>query len=110
MPTEWEFAGLLVQPELAFDETELGRRYQPPMRHANAVQRAVEIGVPEIEEVEELGEAWGEVVVLPDIALQKLRMIRQPVKDFRRGQREPLDLAKEGSVHGFVPCCQSFSV
>jgi hypothetical protein len=99
---------LSVQTELALDEAELRRRDQPPMCDANAVQRAVEIGVPEIEEVEELGEARGEVVVLPDIALQKLRVIRQAIENFRRGQREPLDLAKEGSVHGFVPCWSVF--
>ena len=100
-----------MQPELALDEAELCRRDQPPVRHANAEERAVEIGVPEIEEVEELGEARGEVVVLPDIALQQLRVVRQPVEDFRRGQLEPLDLAKEGRVHGVMrPAVQPFSV
>ena len=74
-----------MQPELALDEAELCRRDQPAVRHANAEERAVEIGVPEIEEVEELGEVRGEVVVLPDIALQQLRVVRQPVEDFRRG-------------------------
>ena len=63
----------LVQPELARDEAELGRRDQAPMHHANAIERAVEIGRPEIEEVGELGKARREVVVLPDIALQQLR-------------------------------------
>ena len=61
-----------MQPELAFDKAELGGRDQSPVRHANAVERAVEIGVPEAEEVGELGKARGEIVILPDIALQEL--------------------------------------
>src|SRR5262245_57815179 len=69
----------LMQPEFAFDKAEVGGRNQPTVRHANAVERAVEIGVPEAEEIGELGEARGEIVVLPDIALQKPRIIRQTV-------------------------------
>src|SRR5437867_384914 len=88
-----------MQAELAFDEAELRRRDQPPVRHANAIERAVEIRVPEIEEVSELGEAGREVVVLPDIALQQLGVVRKPVEDLGRGEREALDLAKERSVH-----------
>jgi hypothetical protein len=81
--------------ELAIDEAELARRDQPTVRNANAVQRAVEISVPKIEKVDELWEAGREVVVLPDIALQKLGMIWEAIEDLRGGEGEALELANE---------------
>jgi hypothetical protein len=51
-----------MQAKLALDEAELGRRDEPAVRHADAVERAVEIGVPEIEEVGELWKARREIV------------------------------------------------
>src|SRR5688572_10437417 len=78
------------------------------MRHQHAVERAVEIGLPEIEKVDELGETRREVVVLPDIALQQLGMIGQAIKNLGRGQREPLDLTFEGGVGHGSPAISRF--
>src|SRR5688572_12241768 len=64
-----------VQPQFTFDEAELGRSDQPPMCHANAKQPPVEIGAPEVEKIRELRKAGGEIVILPEIALQKLWMV-----------------------------------
>src|SRR5262245_45039463 len=89
----------LMEQELAIHEAEVTRRDQSPVRDSNAVERAVEIGIPEVEKVDEFGEARREVVVLPDIALQKLGMVGQAVEYFCCGQREALELASEGSVH-----------
>src|SRR5262245_27487176 len=105
-----EIGCALVQPELAFDKAEFGGRDQPPVRHANAVERAVEIGVPEAEEIGELGKARGEIVILPDIALQEPRIVRQTVEDLRGCQREAVDLAKEGAVHRLIVPALSFLV
>src|SRR5262245_56322256 len=87
-----------MQPELAADEAELRGRDQPAMRHSHAIERAVEIGLPKIEELDELGKARREIVILPDVALQQHLMIRKAVDDLRRGQRKSLDLAKESRV------------
>ena len=87
-----------MQPEHAVDEVELGRRDQPAMRHPHAIERAVKIGLPEIEKVDELGKARREIVVLPDIALQQRLMIRKAVDDFRRGQSEAFELTTESRV------------
>ena len=96
-----------MQAEFAGHEAELGRLDQPPMRDQHAVERAVEIAIPEIEEVDELREARRDIVILPDIALKQLGVIWQAVEDLRRGQREPLDLPEEVGVgHGPL---QSFS-
>jgi hypothetical protein len=67
--------------------------------NANAIKRAVEIGGPEIEKIGELRKARRQIVILPDIALQQSRVIGEAVKDFRRGERKALDLAKQGGVH-----------
>src|SRR6185312_1052582 len=88
-----------MQAELALDEAEFGWRDEPAMRHANAVERTIEIGVPEIEEVGQSGEARRDVVVLPYVALQELGVVGKAVEDLRRGEREALDLPKEGSIH-----------
>jgi hypothetical protein len=85
-----------MQAELAFDKAELGRSDQPAMGDADAVERALQISRPEIEKVSELGEARREIVILPDIALQKLRMVGKAIEDLGGGQREAFDLA-EGS-------------
>jgi hypothetical protein len=89
-----------VQTELALDEAELRRRDQLSDVRRECGQRAVEIGVPEIE-VEELGKRRrGQSC---QIALQSFS---DPASDreFPPWSARTLDLAKEGSVHGFVPC------
>ena len=92
-----------MQPELAVDEIELGRRDQAAMRDPHAIERAVEIGRPEIEEVDELGKARRKIVVLPDIALQQPLMVWKAVEDLGGRQRKALDLAKEGRVGMAIP-------
>jgi len=71
------------------------------MRDEHAVKRAVEMRAPEIQKVGELGEARRKIVILPEIALQKLRMVRQSVENFRRRERVPLQPVLERRVcHG----------
>src|SRR6476659_2005259 len=90
-----------MQAELAVDEVEFRWRDQPAMRHAHAIERAVEVCLPELEEVGELGKARRHIIVLPDIALEQRLMIRKAVDNLSRGQRKSLDLAKESRVdHG----------
>src|SRR5262245_31093216 len=97
-----------MQPELAVDEVELGRRDQPAMRDAHTVERAVKIGFPEIEKAGELGKARREIVVLPDIALQQHLMIRKAVDDLRRSEREAFELSSESRVGHGPPACLLF--
>ena len=77
-----------MQAKLARDEAEFRRRDQAPMRDPHSVKRPVEIGAPEAEKIRELRKARDKVVVLPKIALQQFGVVRQAVKDFRRGERE----------------------
>ena len=92
------------------DEVELGRRDQPAMSDAHAIERAVEIGLPEPEEVGKLGKERRHIVVLPDIAPQQHLMVRQAVDNFSCGQRESFDLAKESRVDHENPCPYCFGL
>src|SRR5687767_3262623 len=94
-----------MQAKLAFDEGELGRRDQPPMRDPDTIERAVEIGGPEVQKIRKLGKARREIVILPDIALEEARMVRDAIEDLGRGEGEALDLALEGMVGHGGPAC-----
>ncbi len=70
------------------------------MSDAHPIERSIKIGSPEIQEIDELREVRREVVVLPDVALQQSRIVRQAVYDLRRGEGEPFDLNRAGSGIG----------
>ena len=59
------------------------------------MQRPFQLAPPEIEEPQELWKARKQVIVLPDIDLQKARMIRQAIENFRRGEPVSLNLLTE---------------
>ena len=56
------------------------------------VEFAFELGGPEVEEFAEDREGWGDVEVLPDIGLQKARVIGQVIEDFGGGEAIVLQL------------------
>src|SRR5262245_52466878 len=87
-----------VQPELAIDEPKLLWRDEPPMGDAHPVERSVKIGFPEIQEMQKLREFGSEVEVLPDIALQQSRVVRQSVEDLCSGQRKSFELVQQGGL------------
>ena len=70
-----------MQPELAIDEAKLLRRNKPPMSDAHPVKWPIEIGFPEIQEIQEFRKLGGNIEVLPDIALQESRVIGPTVED-----------------------------
>ena len=49
------------------------------MGDAHPIERPIKIGRPETQETDEFWEVWREVIVLPDIALQQSRIVRQAV-------------------------------
>jgi hypothetical protein len=83
-----------VQPEFALDKPKLLRRDEAPMRDTYAVERPIKIRSPVIEEIDELRKIRGNIVVLPDVALEQPREVRQAIKDFRRGEGKALELAQ----------------
>ena len=84
-----------VQAEFAVDRFDLGGLDQPRMRHGHRMQRSLELLQPEIEEFVELGKFRTQIVLLPDIGLQKPRMIRPAIEDVGRGQPVALELTAE---------------
>ncbi len=61
----------------------------------DGVKRAFEFPLPELQEIDEDREPRGEVVFLPDIALQKPRMIGHAVNDGGGGKAVALELTDE---------------
>ncbi len=81
-----------MQPEDAVDGAKLRWLNQPGMRHGHREQGTVELLLPKGEEILQRREFWKQIVILPDIGLQKRTMIRHPIKDPRRRQPVPQDL------------------
>jgi hypothetical protein len=61
------------------DHAQLRRTDQRFMGDPYLRQLAVEIGRPEIEELDQLGELRRQIVVLPDEGLQQCRIVRQRI-------------------------------
>ena len=81
--------------ELGADEAQFRRTDQSGMGDPDAEQFAIKLRVPEIQEGFQLWKAWSVVVLLPDVALQKLRIIRQAIQNFRGRQAEASKLGAE---------------
>ena len=60
---------LSVHAKLVTGHPQLCRRDEPLVRHRHAIQFAVEIARPEIEEMLEPREARMDIVLLPDVGL-----------------------------------------
>jgi hypothetical protein len=58
-----------MKPELAFDESELGRCDQPLVGNPDPVERAIEVSSRKIQEIDKLRKVRRQVVVLPNIGL-----------------------------------------
>ena len=59
------------------------------------MQRALELLLPELQKLVQLGEFGKQIVGLPEIGLQQPAMIGTPIQDVRRGQAVTLDLLDE---------------
>src|SRR5262249_9115024 len=93
-----------VQSELALDEVELLQHDEPPAGNTQTVERPIEIGDPVVQEVHELRELRGQVVILPDVALQQSWVVWQSIQDFCRGQGESFELTQKGCLRHGRPC------
>src|SRR3954447_5651189 len=69
------------------------------MRDADRVERTLELAVPELQKASQGREIGSEVVFLPDIELEEVRMVRQTVVDLGRRQPIALQLQSEFSAH-----------
>ena len=83
-----------MQLELAIDEAKLLWRDKAPMRDAYPIERSIEIGGPEMQEMQEFRKFGREIEVLPDIGLQQTGIIRQPVQDLCGGEGESFKLTQ----------------
>jgi hypothetical protein len=63
------------------------------------VDLAVEIAFPEVEELREGGEFWGQIEILPDEALQNVPVIGHPIEDFGGGYTIVVELRNKTTVH-----------
>lgn len=86
---------VLLQPEFAAHRAEIGGSDQILVGDGDPEQLAVELRLPEGEELVELGKARGEIVVLPDVFLQDRGMVGQAVENAGGGQSIARDLAGE---------------
>ena len=81
-----------MQPELAVDRLQLGRLDQLAMRHLHRMQRPFQLLLPEGQEALQLGEFGEEIVILPDVGLQKPIVVGTPIQNVRRRQAVAVDL------------------
>jgi hypothetical protein len=58
----------------------------------DGVERTFDFAFPEFEEFMKLGKGRGQIQRLPHIGLEQVKMIRQAVDNFRRGQTVPVQL------------------
>ena len=63
------------------------------------MQLALEIAVPEIEELREVREAGGEIEILPDVGLQEVLVVGHPVEDLGRGDAVVIELSNKTLIH-----------
>ena len=82
----------LVQPKLAVDRSDLGRPDQPRVGDGDRVKRPFKSLQPKIEEFVQRRKRRAEIVILPDIGLQQLRMIRPAIENVGGGQSVALEL------------------
>src|SRR3712207_6534153 len=79
-------ADCLVQMTVEAGVADLSRRYQLLVSDFHRMDRALDLGYPEIEELEEPWIVRRDVVELPDETLEQPRTVRQVVEDIRRGE------------------------
>ena len=88
-----------VQLEFPIDTAPLVGADQAVVRVADRMQRTIEACLPEIQEPAHFGKIGGEIVLLPDVALQDRRVIRQVVEDLGGRQTIALQLFFHVLVH-----------
>src|SRR5829696_3399703 len=84
-----------VEPELAVDGPQVGWPEQGLVGDPHAVERTLEIGAPERQELVELGKARGQVILLPDKLLQDRAVVGHAVQNAGRGQAIALELTSK---------------
>src|ERR1700732_1717583 len=84
-----------VELQHPVDGAQLGGLDQPRMRDRDRMKGAFELGLPEFQEAVQNWELRAQIVVLPDIGLQKARMVRHAVGYVGRGQAVTADLLDE---------------
>src|SRR6056297_189803 len=75
-----------MQREFAGHVAPFPRRDQLAMAEPHRVQRPVDLALPELDEFKQFRMVGGEVVILPQIAVEHVLVIGHPVEEFRRGQ------------------------
>src|ERR1043166_3744879 len=96
-----------VQPELAIHRADFRRLDQPRMRDGDRMQRPFELLQPEREKLVEHRKLRTEIVVLPDVSLQKRGMVGHPVENMRRRQSVAFNLPPEVLRNHVCPPIQS---
>src|SRR5690606_39701281 len=87
-----------MQRDDPVDGAPFGWPDQPLMGDAYRVQRAVEALWPEFQDTAQFGKFRRQVIVLPDVELEKGGVVRHVVVDLRRGEPVALQLPAEAAA------------
>src|SRR3954468_22018585 len=92
MPPQCPLNAPSMQSQLMLEMADPVRRRAAALLDIDRVQLALDVAAPEFEEFAQLGKIGSQVEFLPDEALQQRGVIRQPVKNLRRGEPVALKL------------------
>src|SRR5438067_8609290 len=98
--------GSSIQQKLTVECPDLGRLDELCMTDHHAMQRPIELLLPESQEFDQNRELRCNVVVLPDVGLQQARIVGQMIKNARGGEAIAGKLLNEIRRH--FACFNSF--
>jgi len=84
-----------MKPKFGVEGLDFSRLDEPRVADAHTMEGAVELLPPKGQKLHQRRKFWCNIVVLPDIGLQETRVIRQPIKNFRRSQTVACQLLEE---------------
>src|SRR5471032_1472119 len=96
-----DYAGAVRSMEVVepAGEGEFGGLDELRVGDPHTVKLAIEIALPEFQELAEVGETRGQIEVLPDKALQNMLVIGHPVEDFGGGDSVIVKLRNKRTIH-----------
>src|SRR5215813_1804337 len=87
-----------VHSELSADQSQLCRCEEFLMCDRHAIELAIEVARPKVEELHEPREAGVDIVILPDVALEAAEMLQKAAETLAAGDRIELRWTKPFSL------------
>ncbi len=82
---------LLIEAIYGTDVAPFAGTNEFPVGELDRVERAVDVGLPELDKPKQFGVIGGEVVVLPSVGVQDPLIVGHPVKDVHQHQSVPVE-------------------